>query len=128
MPNRIHFAMHRIFATYPTASVFYDFIHDLGIAKENDKFQRPSKTPYENIVLVVMQTKVEKFITLGNQVAVIGKPALTGLQVFLIPNKDLKPYDIHESILFQLVTDEGDEIDYTSILYYSDEASQPHAG
>lgn len=120
IPDRIHYAMHRIFVTYPTASVFYDFIHDLGIAEESGDFQRPSKTPYENIVLVVMQTKVEKIVTLGNQVVVIGKPAVTGLQVLLVPVKDLKPHDTKESILFQLVTDEGDEIDYDSVLYATD--------
>ena len=36
VPNRIHYAMHRFFVTYPTASVFYDFIHDLGIAEESN--------------------------------------------------------------------------------------------
>jgi len=120
--------MHRIFVTYPTASVFYDFIHDLGIAEENGDFQRPSKTPHENIVLVVMQTKVEKIIALGNQVVVIEKPALTGLQVLLVPVKDLKPYNTNEGILFQLVTDEGDEIDYDSVLYATDEPSHSHSG
>ena len=117
VPDRIHYAMHRIFVTYPTASVFYDFIHDLGIAEESKQFQIPTRSPYENIVLVVMQTKVEKIFTLGNQVVVVGKPALTGLQVLLIPVKDLKPYNTNESILFQLVTDEGDEIDYDSESY-----------
>ena len=100
MPNRIHYAMHRIFVTYPTASVFYDFIHDLGVAEESNEFKIPTRTPYENIVLVVMQTKVEKIVTLGNQVVVIGKPTLTGLQVLLIPNTELKPYNSKESILF----------------------------
>ena len=121
VPDRIHYAMHRIFVTYPTASVFYDFIHDLGIAEENDDFQKTSRTPYENIVLVVMQTKVEKIVSLGNQVVVIGQPALTGLQVLLVPVKDLKPYNTNESILFQLVTSGEDEIDYDSVLYANDE-------
>lgn len=116
-PDRIHYAMHRIFVTYPTASVFYDFIHDLGIAEESNQFQIPTRSPYENIVLVIMQTKVEKIVTLGNQVVVVGKQALTGLQVLLIPVKDLKPYNTNESILFQLVTDGGDEIDYDSESY-----------
>lgn len=126
VPDRIHFAMHRIFVTYPTASVFYDFVHDLGIDEESDDFQRSSRTPYENIVLVVMQTKVEKIVTLGNQVVVIGKPDLTGLQVLLIPVKDLRPYNTKESILFQLVTHEGDEIDNATESYVTDDPSQSH--
>jgi hypothetical protein len=124
VPDRISYAMHRIFVTYPTASVFYDFTHDLGIWDESDKFQIPTRTPFENIVLVVMQTKVDKIITLGNQVVVIGRPSLNGLQVLLIPNKDLTPYNPKESILFQLVTPEGDEIDYTNDIYAVTESSQ----
>ena len=71
-------------------------------------------------MLVVLQTKVEKIVTLGTQVVVVGKPTLTGLQVLLIPVKDLKPYNTNESILFQLVTDEGNEIDYDSESYVVD--------
>lgn len=118
VPYRIHYAMHRIFASYPTASVFYDFTHELGIWEESDAFKIPSKAPYENIVLVVMQTKVEKIKTLGNQVVVVGKPAADGLQVLLVPNKDLTPFNPKESIMFQLVTPEGDEIDSTNDIYY----------
>ena len=123
VPDRIHYAMHRIFVTYPTASVFYDFIHDLGIADESKEFQIHTRTPFENMVLVVMQTKVDKIVTLGNQVVVIGRPDLDGLQVLLIPAKNLNPYNPKESILFQLVTPEGDEIDYTKI-YAETELSQ----
>ena len=114
VPNRIHTAMHRIFVTYPTASAFYDFIHDLGIAEESGEFQISTPNPHENIVLVVMQTKTEKIFTLGNQVVVWGRPSPTGLEVFLIPVRDLKPDDPKEAILFQLVTNEGDEMDRTN--------------
>lgn len=124
VPDRIHYAMHRIFVTYPTASVFYDFTHDLGIWDESDKFQIPARTPFENMVLVVMQTKVDKIVTLGNQVVVIGRPSLTGLQVLLIPSKDLMPYNSKESILFQLVSPDGDEIDNTNDIYTVTDSSQ----
>ena len=67
-----------------------------------------------------MQTKVEKIVTLGNQVVVVGKPALTGLQVLLVPVQDLKPNISKESILFQLVTNEGDEIDNVNEIYTPD--------
>lgn len=112
--------MHRIFVTYPTASVFYDFIHDLGIAGESKEFQIPALSPYENIVLVVMQTKTEKVVTLGNQVVVSGRPSRTGLEVLLVPVRDLKPDDPKETILFQLVTGEGDEMDRTNERYVQD--------
>ncbi len=120
VPNLLHFTMHRLFVTYPTASIFYDFIHELGIAEESDSFTMPSESPFENIVMVVMQTKVEKIVTLGNQVVVVGKPSLTGLQTLLIPVKELKPYDTSESILFELVTSEGDEFDTATLPYVAD--------
>ncbi len=124
VPNLIHHAMHKIFVTYPTASVYYDFIHDLGIAEESREFQIPANNPYDNIVLVVMQTKVEKAVTIGNQVVIIGRPALTGLQVLLIPTGDLKPYNPKESILFQLVTNEGDEMDIVNEIYIPDQDTE----
>ena len=124
VPSRIHYALHRIFATYPTASIWYDFEHDLGIAKESEAFQMPAGSPFDTIVLVVMQTKVEKMVTLKNQVAVIGSPSLTGLQVFLVPVEKIEPFNQEESILFQLVTEEGDEIDFTTVPYVADTQSQ----
>lgn len=120
VPNRIHYAMHRMFITYPTASVFYDFVHNLGIAEESAEFQIP-QNPFQNIVLAVMQTQVEQIRTLGNQVAVVGKPSITGLQVLLIPVRDLNPDQPKESLLFQLVTKDGDIIDETKETYVSDE-------
>ncbi|MEL7610375.1 MAG: hypothetical protein AAGU74_12860 [Bacillota bacterium] len=124
VPIRIHYALHRIFATYPTASIWYDFEHDLGIAEESEAFQMPAGNPFDTIVLVVMQTKVEKMITLGNQVVLVGRPSLTGLQVFLVPVKQIQPDNPQESILFQLVTEEGDEIDSTTLPYVSEAQSQ----
>lgn len=117
VPNLIHSAIHRIFVTFPTASVFYDFVHDLGIAEESDEFIKHSGAPYDRIEMVVMQTRIEKIITLENQVVVVGKPALTGLQAVSVPVKDIKPSNTEESILFQLVTSDGDEIDDATINY-----------
>ena len=117
VPNLIHSALHRIFVTYPTASIFYDFVHELGIAEESDSFERHSGGPFDRIELVVMQTRIEKIVTLGNQVVVIGKPALTGLQVLSIPVKYIEPDDLKQSILFQLVTSDGGEIDFATINY-----------
>ncbi len=120
VPSLLHYAMHRLFVTYPTASIFYDFIHELGIAEESDSFTMPSDSPFENIILLVMQTKVEKIVALGNQVVVVGRPSLTGLQALLIPVKELKPNDTNESILFELATSEGDAFDTATLFYATD--------
>lgn len=117
VPNLIHSAIHRIFVTYPTASAFYDFVHDLGIAEESDDFIKHDGGPYDRIEMVVMQTDIEQIVTLGNQVVVVGKPALTGLQAVSIPVKEIKPNNSEESILFQLVTRDGDEIDDATMNY-----------
>lgn len=118
VPIRIHYAMHRLFATYPTASVYYDFVHDLGIALESNDFKIPtSENPFTNIVVVVMQAKVEKIVTLCNQVVIVGEPALTGLQVVLVPVAEIEPCDMDDSILFQLVSDKESEYDNTTLGY-----------
>ncbi|MCX7709970.1 MAG: hypothetical protein N2484_08970 [Clostridia bacterium] len=117
VPTRIHFGMHRLFTTYPTASVYYDFIHDLGIAEESKDIQYDMKSPFEKIETVVMQAEVKKVLTMGNQVVVIGKPQRNGLQVLTIPVESIKPTKPEDHILFQLATPEGDEIDYNLISY-----------
>lgn len=118
VPDRIHYAMHRLFVTYPTASVYYDFVHDLGIAIESNSFEIPANNnPFTNIIVVVMQAKVNEIVALGNQVLIIGEPALTGLQVILVPVHDLEPYNTQESILFQLATEKGNEYDNTTLEY-----------
>lgn len=115
--------MYRLFTTYATASVYYDFIHNLGIAQESQKFEGYLPAPpigksqkvnlYENIETVIMQTNVVKIITYWNKVALVGKPRRTGLQALVKPVKSLKPYNAEENMLFQLVTRKGDEIDYS---------------
>lgn len=114
VPNRIHYALHRLFATIQTASIYYDFVHDLGIAEESNKFKEEvTKSPFDNMLIVVFQTKVEKIFSYKNQIIIIGKPQLTGLTAFEIPIgvgltvEELKP------TLIQLYTPQGDEIDYT---------------
>ena len=83
--------MLHLFATYPTASRDFDFVHDLGIAEESRSFEFPdSQNPFKYIVVVVMQAKAERIITLQNRVVIIGKPALTGLQVILVPTLELE--------------------------------------
>lgn len=116
VPEKIHFAMHRIFSTYPTASISYDFAHDLGIWDEYLSFDKYySESPYEFIEVVVMQTDIQKIISYRNQVLIVGKPQLTGLQAVIIPTKDINGIDNDNNLLIQLVTPEGDIIDYTTI-------------
>lgn len=117
VPLRIHYAMHRVFASWPTAAATYDFMHNLGIREEYDSFKIPySSSPFEDLVVVVMQTKVEKIVTLGNQVVIVGRPSPTGLQALLLPAKDFKPDNTHEALLIQLATPDGDEIDSDRII------------
>ncbi len=78
-----------------------------------DKQQKVN--PYQKIETVVMLTDVKKIITYGNQVVLIGKPRRTGLQALVIPVDSLKSANADENMLFQLVTSEGDEIDYSVI-------------
>lgn len=117
VPNRIHYAMHRLFTTYPTASAHYDFIHELGIADESKQWTTTGKGVYDFIETVVMQAKVEKVITYGNQVVLIARPQRNGLQVLKIPTNKIEPINPKESILFQLTTEQGDEIDYSLLGY-----------
>lgn len=123
VPNRIHYAMHRLFATYPTASIYYDFVHNLGIADESIEFkQESSKGPYDYLTTVVMQSEIRKIITYGNQVIIVSKPKRNGLQVFNIPMNKIVPSNENENILIQLVTELGDEIDYFLIRHVNPRA------
>lgn len=117
MPNRIYFAMHRLFTTYMTASVYYDFVHDLGISEESNSFNYTAAKPFDKILVVAMQANVQKALTYGNQVILICKPERTGLQVFAVPVDRLKPDKPDDYILFQLTTPDGEEIDYSLISY-----------
>lgn len=123
VPNRIHYAMHRIFATYPTASVYYDFKHNLGIAEETlyfKKYVTSSTSPFTYLEVVIMNTSIHKIYTYENQVVIIGKPQRSGLQAIVIPANKIKPAGDNKEILIQLATLGGDEIDYTTIMYASD--------
>lgn len=117
VPVRMHYAMHRLFTVYPTASIYYDFIHDLGIEKESSNFKQKHNEPFKYIKTVIMLAQVQKILAYGNQVIIIAKPQRTGLQAYDIPVNMLKPENTKENILFQLVTTEGDEIDYSLINY-----------
>lgn len=111
VPIRINYALHRIFATYPTASIYYDFVHDLGINEESRNFDF-DYTDINQIVLVAMQSNIKKIITLGNQVIIIVEPMRSGLQVVAIPENIIQPSEKEEATIFQMITPDGYEIDY----------------
>lgn len=115
VPSRNHYALHRLFATYPTASVYYDFVHELGISEESKNFKLTYTEPFEKIVIVVMQAEVKMIRTLDNQVVLVASPKRDGLQVLTINSKEIPLYKPQETILFQLATPNGQEIDYTLI-------------
>jgi len=115
VPNRINYALHRIFTSTPTASISYDFEHDLGIVDESDKFNIDISNIHQ-IVLAAMQSDVKKIITLGNQVIVVVEPRRNGLQVLTIPEKLITPSNKEEAVIFHMVTPDGYEIDY-SLMY-----------
>lgn len=114
VPERVNYALHRIFTTYPTASIYYDFVHNLGISDESDKFDF-DYTNIDQIVLVAMQSNVKKIVTLDNQVILIVEPKRNGLQTLIIPKDTIQPSNKDEATIFQMVTPEGYEIDYSLI-------------
>lgn len=114
VPRRINYSLHKIFTSYQTTSIYYDFTHELGIWEESKSFDLDNGL--SNIALVVMDSNIKKIITYGNQVLVISEPKRTGLQVVEIHHSKIHPIDKDSPIMFQLVTPDGYELDY-SLLY-----------
>lgn len=110
------FALHRLFTT-PTAALsnLYDFLHDTGLADEPFEISEAEglsqKERINQVLIVVMQARVESMKTTGNQVVIVARPQRNGLQIFTVSLLDLKLLAPKESVLFQLVTPDGDEID-----------------
>ncbi|TQR28795.1 hypothetical protein C7Y47_19735 [Lysinibacillus sphaericus] len=115
VPTRIHYALHRLFTNYDIAlSEWYDFEQNMG-------FTIPmfhNKTDLD-LYIVVFQTDITAVYTLGNQVVVVGKPRRTGVQVITIKTSAIHPSNTEESLLVQLSTQAGEEMDYTLISYIS---------
>jgi hypothetical protein len=112
VPTRVRYALHRIFTTVPTASIYYDFAHNLGIVEESKDFDF-DHTNINQIVMVAMNSNVKKVVMLDNQVIVIVEPRRKGLQALIIPKNIIQPSNIDEAIVFQMVTPDGYEIDYS---------------
>jgi len=112
VPTRIHYALHRLFTSYDLGlSGWYDFEGNLGISVP--MFQRDDLDLY----IVAFQTEIENVYTKGNQIVVVGKPKRNGVQVITIKVHDIKPNSEKETLLVQLTTKDGDEIDYSLIEY-----------
>lgn len=111
---RINYSLHKIFTSYQTASIYYDFTHNLGIWEESKSFDL--ENGLNNIALVVMDSNIKKIITYGNQIVVIAEPRRNGLQVLEIHDSKINPIDNNSPIMFQLVTPDGYELDY-SLMY-----------
>lgn len=113
IPNRIHYALHRLFTTYDAGlSGWYDFEHNIGLSipmfqNENDL----------DLYIVTFQTEITDVYTLGNQVVVFGHPKRTGVQAITIKTRAINPFNKEELLLVQLTTQSGDEIDYSLISY-----------
>lgn len=115
VPKIVNYALHDIFTVYPTASIYYDFIHDLGIDEESNYFIDNDVIFKETIILVLMNSNIIKLLTYGNQVLVIVEPSRTGLQVLKVSDMQINPIDKNSPIMFQLVTPDGYELDYNLI-------------
>lgn len=111
MPNRIHYALHRLFTAYDIGlSSWYDFEHNIGLSIP--MFQNEKSL---DLYIVAFQTEVTQVYTKGNQVVVVGKPKRTGAVAITIKTGDLEPANKAEPLLVQLATTSGDEIDYSLI-------------
>lgn len=115
VPLRLYYAQHRLFTTSVVGlSNLYDFVANLGISDLNVEQTGASQQERENgIVVVVMQAEIESVVTKGNQVVIVARPQRTGIQSFTINKLNMKLNSGEEAILFQLVTPDGDEIDYS---------------
>ncbi|MDQ8739415.1 hypothetical protein [Paenibacillus sp. LHD-38] len=113
VPNRIHYALHRLFTTYDIGiSGELNFKQNVGI--DFPMFQ--NKTDLD-LYIVVFQTTVTDVYTKGNQVIVVGTPERNGVQVLTIKTGDLHPTDLSKLLLIQLATPLGHELDYSLIVY-----------
>lgn len=113
--SRMHFALHRVFASYTTAGIYYDFAHDIGIWDEMLTVPFPkSKKPFDIMMIVVMQAEVKQVYAEGNQIVIKAVPKRTGLHIFTIKMDDVPSIKVTkaEPNLIQLVTENGHEIDY----------------
>lgn len=114
MPSRVHTALHRMFASYDLAlSEWYDFWNNIGI--DAPVGQDPTSV---QLHIVVFQADIQAVYSRGNQIVISAVPTRMGVQTIALETQHLSPEDPEESLLLQLVTASGDELDYT-LTYYA---------
>lgn len=116
-PDLVHFALHKIYTVYPSASMYYDFIHQTGIAEIAGKIKNNGENPLSHILFVVFGGKIVKTKTLGNQIALTVKQTPDGAGVYIIPLSVIKPDDAKKALFFGLYTPDGDLYDYALETY-----------
>jgi hypothetical protein len=113
---RVHYALHRVFASYIIGSIFCDFVHNVGINDEIHKAPRfVEAKAFGKLMMVVLQARVQQLYAKGNQIVIVVIPQRTGLHVLTINTADVpstEPITKTEPNLIQLVTENGHEIDY----------------
>ncbi|MDQ0878878.1 hypothetical protein QFZ77_007537 [Paenibacillus sp. V4I3] len=113
IPMRIQYALHRLFTTYDIGiSGELNFKQNVGI--NFPMFQNDTAL---DLYIVVFQTTVTDVYTKGNQVVVAGTPNRNGVQVLTVKTGDIHPTDLRKSLLIQLATALGHELDYSIIAY-----------
>jgi len=113
LPERVHYALHRLFAAYDFGlSALYQLQGDLGIA-----FPTYQDETNLDLYLVAFQTEIRAAYTLGNQVVIVGAPKRAGVQVLTLKTGDLRPSNKNELLLVQLADSLGEEMDYALIAY-----------
>jgi hypothetical protein len=115
LPRRVHYALHRVAAIYPTASLYNSFIYELGLVEESTKFGVNFDNPYQAPAIAVFNTDVQNVYAAGNQIVISGKPVRRGLTIVQVDLRALKDNDHNQPIAVQVVTPQGDEVDVTTI-------------
>lgn len=69
--------------------------------------------PFDKLVIVMMQSRLQKVITKGNQILLVVSPSRRGMQIITLRTNEIQPSHTKEALLIQEVTTSGDEIDYT---------------
>lgn len=126
LPGRIRSSYHRLFVTLGTKSLWNETIHESGIAELADqmKLSLDKNHPGDTIAVVALQHEIFDVVVLNNQVILIGAPSRTGVQVLAIQKQDLvqsisgelEAQNASQEYLFQLITPDGYEIDYSSVI------------
>ena len=117
VPYNLYLSGRRMFIGFQSAGIWFGLTESLGIAEELREVENPEafreERVNEKMVLVIMQARVKEIYKKENQLVLVSEPQRTGLQVITLKHKETLPADPDGYTLFQLVTPEGYEIDFT---------------